>query len=125
MDGQLESLVALDDWYIALQRLRDVVAAADTYAPSAFRESVRPLWQDAREAQARLFSALGTLEKETEKARKPVEIEDDGGCIVGWQETLRNGTRAARVSIIGETIAVALQEAESGPVRSEANRGGK
>jgi len=125
MDGQLESLVALDDWNVALQRIRDVVAAAETYTSGAFRESVRPLWRDSREAQARLFSALATLERETSTTKKPLEIEDESGRVVGWQETLRNGTRAARVSVIGETITVALQEAESGQAQSEAKRGGK
>jgi len=110
VDGRLEALIALDDWYIALQRIRDVVAAAETYTPSAFRESVRPLWQNAREAQAGLLSALGTLERETEKGRKPVQIEDESGCVVGWQETLRNGKRAARVSVVGETVTVALED---------------
>ena len=114
MDGQLESLVALDDWNVALQRIRDVVAAAETYTSAAFRESVRPLWRDSREAQARLLSALDTLERETSKARNPVEIEDESGCVVGWQETLKNGKRAARVSVVGETVTVALEDAENG-----------
>ena len=119
MDGQLESFVALDDCNVALQRIRDVVAAADTYTSAAFRESVRPLWRDSREAQAKLLSALGALEREASKARKPVEIEDDGGCVVGWQETLKNGKRAALVSVVGETVTVALRDAESGHTREE------
>jgi hypothetical protein len=119
MDGQLEALVALDDWYIALQRIRDVVAAAETYLPSAFRESVRPLWQDAREAQTKLLSALGTLERETAKERKPVEIQDDEGHIIGWQETLINSKRAARVSVVGETVKLALEDTESGHAQRE------
>jgi len=112
MDGQLEALVALDDWHTALQRIRDVVAAAENYTSGAFRESVRPLWQNARGAQARLLSALGTLERETARARKPLESEDDGG-IVDRQETLRNGKRAACVSVVGETVTVALEDTES------------
>ena len=108
MDGQLEAHIALDDWYAALQRIRDVVAAAETYTSSAFQESLRPLWQDTHEAHTRLRSALGTLERETEKGRKPVQIEDESGCVVGWQETLRNGRRAARVSGVGDTVTVAL-----------------
>jgi hypothetical protein len=119
MDGKLEALVALDDWYIALQRIRDVVAAAETYAPGAFRESVKPLWQDTSEAQARLLSALGTLERETAKARKPLESEDDGGCVADLQETLRNGKRAARVFVVGETVTVALEGTESRHSRQE------
>ena len=107
MDGRLEAHIALDDWYIALQRIRDVVAAADSYTPGAFRESIRPLWQDGHEAQTQLRS-LGTLERETEKGWKPVQIEDESGCVVGWQETLRNGKRAARVSLVGDTVTVAL-----------------
>lgn len=108
MDGKLEAQIALDDWYAALQRLRDVVTAAESYSPGAFRESVGPLWQDAREAQTRLRSALTTLERETEKKRKPVQIENECGCVVGWQETLRNGRRAARVSVVGDAVTVAL-----------------
>jgi len=108
VDGRLEAHIALDDWYAALQRIRDVVAAAETYTPGAFRESVRPLWQDAHEAQTRLWSALGTLERETEEGRKPVQFEDVSGCAVDWQATLRNGKRAARVSVIGDTVTVAL-----------------
>jgi len=108
VDGRLEAHIALDDWYAALQRIRDVVAASESYTPGAFRESVRPLWQDAHEAQTRLRSALDTLERETEKGRKPVQIEDESGCVVGWQETLRNGRRAARVSGVGDTVTVAL-----------------
>lgn len=119
MDGQFEALVALDDWYIALQRIRDVVAAAENYTSGAFRQSVRPLWLSAREAQARLLSAVGTLEMETAKARKPLESEDDGGCVVDRQETLRNGERAARVSVVGETVTVALEDSESRPSRQE------
>ena len=115
MNSQFEALLALDDCYIALQRIRDVVAAAESYTSAAFRESVRPLWQDAREAQARLLSAFAALERETSDASKPTEIEDDGGCVVGWQETLFNGKRAARVSVIGDTIAIAMEDTESSP----------
>jgi hypothetical protein len=111
LDGRLEAHIALDDWHAALQRIRDVVAASETYTPGAFRESVIALWQDTLEAQTRLRSALSTLERETEKVRKPVQIEDESGCVVGWQETLRNGRRAARVSVIGECVTVALVDA--------------
>jgi hypothetical protein len=127
MDGRLEAHIALDDWYIALQLIRDVVAAAETYTPSAFRESVRPLWLDAHEAQARLRSALGTLERETEKGRKLVQIEDGSGCVVGWQETIRYGKRAAVVSVVGDTVAVALGDTDSGHgqrLDKERKRGG-
>jgi hypothetical protein len=118
MDAQLEAFVALDDWYIALQRIRGVVAAAETYTCDALRESVRPLWQDAHQAQARLRAALGTLAIETSKARKPVEIEK--GCDTGWQETLRNGERTARVSVVGERVTVALEGTESNHAREDA-----
>lgn len=119
MDGQLEALSALDDWSSAVQRIRDIVAAAQTYAPGALRESVKPLWQDTREAQTRLVSALGMLERETKKEKKPPEIEGENKRAVGWQEILRNGKRAARVSIVGETITVCLREAESRQAQRE------
>lgn len=114
MDGKLEALIALDDWYIAVQRIRDVVSAAESYTSAAFRESVRPLWQDTREAQKKLLSAFGTIEKEATKTRKPLEIEDEDGHVIGWRETLINGKRAARVSIIGESVRVALEDTNSG-----------
>lgn len=110
MDGRLEAHIALDDWYAALQRIRDVVSAAESYTPAAFRKSVQPLWLATCEAQKQLGSALGTLEKETEKGRKHVQIEDESGRVVGWEETLRNGKRAARVSVIGDTLTVALED---------------
>jgi hypothetical protein len=108
VDGRLEAHIALDHWYAALQRIRDVVAAAETYTPGAFRESVRPLWQDNCEAQTKLLSALGTIEKGATKIRRPLEIEDDEGHVIGWQETLINGKRTARVSVVGECVTVAL-----------------
>jgi len=119
MDGQLEAHIALDDWYIALQRIRDVVAAAETYSPTAFRESVKPLWQDTREAQTRLLSALGTLERGTAKERKPVEIEDDESHVIGRQETLINGKRPARIFVLGENVRMALEDSESGHAQRE------
>jgi hypothetical protein len=128
VEEKLQCHVALDDWHAALQRIRDVVAAAETYTPSAFRESVRPLWQDAHEAQGRLRSALATLERETEKGRKPVQIEDESGCVVGWQETLMKGKRAAVVSVVGDSVTVALVDTDSSHghrLDKERNRGGK
>ena len=103
MDGKLQALIALDDWYIALQRIRDVVSAAESYTPAAFRESAGPLWQDTREAQTKLLSAFVTIEKRATDTGKPLEIEDVEGHVIGWQWTLINGSRAARVSVVGET----------------------
>jgi hypothetical protein len=113
MDGKLEALIALDDWNTALQRIRDVVASAQTYSPAAFRESVGPLWQNTREAQKKLLSAFVTMDKRTTETGKRFEIEDDDGHVIGWQESLINGGRAARVSVIGENVTVALADTEN------------
>lgn len=114
MDGKLEALIGLDDWYVSLQRIRDVVSTAETYTPAAFRESVGPLWHDAREAQKKLLSAFVTMEKSATETGNPLEIEDVEGHVIGWQETLVNGSRAARVSIVGESVTVALEDTNSG-----------
>lgn len=119
MNGQIEALVALDDWYIALQRIRDVVAAAETYRPTAFRASINPLWRDARQAQARLLSALDTLKREATNESKPVEITDYEGHVIGWQETILNGNRAARVFMIGEAVTIALTDSQTGQGQQE------
>jgi len=63
MDGQLEAHVALDDVYIAVQLVRDVVAAAETYCPEALQESLWPLMLDMEEAKMRLATALRQLEE--------------------------------------------------------------
>jgi len=68
MDGQLEAHVALDDVYIAVQRVRDIVVAAETYCPEALQESLRPLMQDMEEAKLRLAIALRQLEEASIKA---------------------------------------------------------
>jgi hypothetical protein len=46
MNGQLEAHIALDDIHAGVQRVRDVVVAAETYGPEALHESLRPLMQD-------------------------------------------------------------------------------
>ena len=63
MDGQPEAHIALDDIHAALQRVRDVVVAADTYSPEALHESLKALMQDREEAQMRLAEALHQLEE--------------------------------------------------------------
>jgi hypothetical protein len=68
MDGQFEAHVALDDVYIAVQLIRDVVVAAETYCPEALHESLRPLMQDMEEAKMRLALALRRLEEASIKA---------------------------------------------------------
>jgi len=68
MDGQLEGQIALDDIYIAVQRIRDVVSDAETYRPQAMRESLKPLLQDMAEARVRLEKALRLLEEACIKA---------------------------------------------------------
>ena len=68
MDGQLEAHIALDDVYIAVQLVRDVVVAAETYCPEALHESLWPLMQDMEEAKMRLAVALRQLEDASSKA---------------------------------------------------------
>jgi len=68
MDGQFDAHVALDDVYIAVQLVRDVVVAAETYCPEALHESLRPLMQDMEEAKLRLAAALRQLEEASIKA---------------------------------------------------------
>jgi len=68
MDGQLEAHIALDDVYIAVQLVRDVVVAAETYCPEALHESLWPLMQDMEEAKMRLAVALRQLEEASSKA---------------------------------------------------------
>ena len=63
MNGQLEAHIALDDIYACVQRVRDVVVAADTYSPEALHESLRPLMQNIGEAKMRLGEALRQLEE--------------------------------------------------------------
>ena len=67
MDVQLETHIALDDVYAAVQRVRDVVVAAETYSPEALHESLKPLVQDMGEAKMRLASALRQLEEASMK----------------------------------------------------------
>ncbi len=68
MDGQLEADISLDDVYIAVQRVRDVVVAAETYCPEALHESLKPLTQDMEEARMRLVEAPWQLEDASIKA---------------------------------------------------------
>jgi hypothetical protein len=63
MNGSFESHVALDDVYIAVQLIRDVVVAAETYCPEALHESLWPLMQDMEDAKLRLAAALRQLEE--------------------------------------------------------------
>ena len=63
MNGKLEAHVALDDVYIAVQLVRDVVVAAETYCPEALHESLWPLMQDMEDAKLRLVVALNQLEE--------------------------------------------------------------
>jgi hypothetical protein len=63
MNGQLDAHIALDDIYADVQRVRDVVVAAETYTPEALHESLRPLMQDMAEAKMRLAEALRQLEE--------------------------------------------------------------
>ena len=63
MNGKLEAHVALDDIYIAVQLVRDVVVAAETYCPEALHESLWPLMQDMEDAKLRLVVALNQLEE--------------------------------------------------------------
>lgn len=70
MDGQLESHIALDDVYIAVQRIRDIVVAAETYCPDALHESLTPHMQDMEEAKTRLAAALKLLEEASINASK-------------------------------------------------------
>jgi hypothetical protein len=67
MNGQFEAHVALDDVYIAVQLIRDVVVAAETYCPEALHESLWPLMQDMEEAKMRLAVALRQLEEASVK----------------------------------------------------------
>jgi len=68
MDGQLEAHIALDDVYIAVQRVRDVVVAAETYCPEALRESLKTQMHDMEQAKIRLAEALRQLEEASIKA---------------------------------------------------------
>jgi hypothetical protein len=68
MDGKLEAHIALDDIYAAVQRVRDVVVAAETYWPDALHESLVPLMHDMAEARVRLEEALRLLEEASMKA---------------------------------------------------------
>jgi hypothetical protein len=68
MDGQLEAHIALDDVYIAVQRVRDVVVAAETYCPEALHESLKPLMQDMEKAKMKLAEVLRQLEEASIKA---------------------------------------------------------
>jgi len=68
MDGKFEAHVALDDVYIAVQLIRDVVVEAETYCPEALHESLWPLMQDMEEAKLRLAVALRQLEEASAKA---------------------------------------------------------
>jgi hypothetical protein len=68
IDGQLEAHIALDDVCIAVQRVRDVVVATETYCPEALHESLKPLMQDMEEAKMRLAEALRQLEEASFKA---------------------------------------------------------
>jgi len=68
MNGQLEAHVALDDIYTAVQRVRDVVVAAETYCPEALHESLKSLMLDMLLAKIRLGGALQQLEEASIKA---------------------------------------------------------
>jgi uncharacterized protein (UPF0147 family) len=68
MDGQLEAHIALDDIYAAVQRVRDVVVAADTYCPEALHESLQILMQEMEEAKVKLAQGLRMLEEDSTKA---------------------------------------------------------
>ena len=70
MDGQFAAHVALDDVYIAVQLIRDVVVEAETYCPEALHESLWPLMQDMEEAKMRLAVALRQLEEASINAEK-------------------------------------------------------
>jgi len=70
MDGQFVAHVALDDVYIAVQLIRDVVVEAETYCPEALHESLWPLMQDMEEAKMRLAVALRQLEEASINADK-------------------------------------------------------
>jgi hypothetical protein len=70
MDGKLESHLALDDVYIAIQRIRDIVVAAETYCPGALHESLAPHMQDMEDAKMRLADALKLLEEASIKASR-------------------------------------------------------
>ena len=70
MNGQLDAHIALDDIYASVQRVCDVVVAAETYSPGALHESLRPLMQDMDEAKLRLAEALRKLEEASLKADK-------------------------------------------------------
>lgn len=63
MNGSFQAHVALDDVYIAVQLIRDVVVAAETYCPEALHESLWPLMQDMEDAKLRLAVALRQLEE--------------------------------------------------------------
>lgn len=63
MDGQLEAHVALDEIYIAVQRIRDVVVAAETYCPEARHESLKSLTIDMVLAKIRSGGAFQRLEE--------------------------------------------------------------
>jgi len=60
MNGQLDAHI---DIYARVQRVRDVVVAAETYSPGTLHESLRPLMEDMREAKLRLAEALRQLEE--------------------------------------------------------------
>jgi hypothetical protein len=68
MDGQLEAHIALDDIYAAVQRVRDVVVAAETYCPEALHESLKSLMLDMVLAKIRLGGALQQLEEASIRA---------------------------------------------------------
>jgi hypothetical protein len=70
MDGRFEAHVGLDDVYIAVQLIRDVIVAAETYCPEALHESLWPLMQEMEEAKMRLAVALQQLEEASINANK-------------------------------------------------------
>jgi hypothetical protein len=68
MDGQLEVHIALDDVYAAVQRVRAVVEAAETYNPEALFESLKPLMLDLEEGKMRLAEARRQLQEVSMKS---------------------------------------------------------
>jgi hypothetical protein len=75
--AQFEANVALDDIYIAVQGIRDLVNKADTYHQTAFDSALRSLENDMSEAVSRLRKATKIIRK----LLRHCGAANDGGVV--------------------------------------------
>ena len=71
--SKLDCFLAFDDVSYWHSRARDLIANAETYSYSAFRESFRELRREARKSEMQLVIALFQFEK----AVKREAVDDD------------------------------------------------